>query len=221
MEKEGERQLEEEKMSPEKEPNSGSGIQSFLLIHNVAKPKNVGTLVRSAAAFNVSMIYLVAKDAEGKKKSKIMSRFQFFGHKGTVQKSDFEIFPSLKDIKENLSSRGITVCGVELTEDAKDVTKHPFKGSTCFIMGNEGTGLTPQQKEICNQFVYIPHYTDKTASLNVAVAGSIVFHHFALWAQFKEAKFSGEKYTNIILEDQTVKKELGKRECFERPLEKE
>jgi len=32
---------------------------------------------------------------------------------------------------------------------------------------------------MCDHFVYIPQYTDKTASLNVAVAGSIIFHHFA------------------------------------------
>jgi tRNA G18 (ribose-2'-O)-methylase SpoU len=206
--------VEEEQKAPLAQSSASQkakkdSFQSFLLIHNVAKPKNVGTLVRSAAAFNVSMIYLVSKDAENKKKSKIMSRFQFFGNKGTVQRSDFEIFPSLKAIKEHFVAQKVLVCGVELTDNAEDVTKHPFKGDTCFLMGNEGTGLTPQQKEICDQFVYIPHYTDKTASLNVAVAGSIVFHHFALWANFKEAKFIGEKYTNF--ENGEKEEELGKR----------
>ena len=36
-----------------------------------------------------------------------------------------------------------------------------------------------KHKEICDHFVYIPQYTEKTASLNVSVAGSIIFHHFA------------------------------------------
>jgi len=39
--------------------------------------------------------------------------------------------------------------------------------------------LIEKHKEICDHFVYIPQYTEKTASLNVAVAGSIIFHHFA------------------------------------------
>jgi len=39
--------------------------------------------------------------------------------------------------------------------------------------------MTEQQKAICDHFVYIPQYTNKTASLNIAVAGSIIFHHFA------------------------------------------
>jgi hypothetical protein len=47
---------------------------------------------------------------------------------------------------------------------------------------------------ICDHFVYIPQYTDKTASLNVAIAGSIIFHHFALWANYQEAGREGFKF---------------------------
>lgn len=43
----------------------------------------------------------------------------------------------------------------------------------------KGSGLHEKHKEICDHFVYIPQYTEKTASLNVAIAGSIIFHHFA------------------------------------------
>ena len=43
--------------------------------------------------------------------------------------------------------------------------KHPFKGTTAFLMGNEGQGLTPQQIEACEQFVYIPQHSDATASV--------------------------------------------------------
>jgi tRNA G18 (ribose-2'-O)-methylase SpoU len=51
--------------------------------------------------------------------------------------------------------------------------------------------LIPVHKEICDFFVYIPQYTEKTASLNVSVAAGIIFHHFALWAGFREAKVYG------------------------------
>ena len=40
----------------------------------------------------------------------------------------------------------------------------------------------------------IPQYSRKTASLNVAVAGSIVLQHFALFAGFEAAPISGEKF---------------------------
>ena len=41
---------------------------------------------------------------------------------------------------------------------------------------------------------YISHYGSGTASLNVTVAGSIVLHHFGLWARFAERPRLGEKY---------------------------
>ena len=74
------------------------------------------------------------------------------------------------------------MCGVEIGNESQPVHKHPFQGSTAFFMGNEGSGILPVHKEICDHFVYIPQYTDKTASLNVSVAAGIVFHHFAVWA---------------------------------------
>ncbi|CAD6272994.1 unnamed protein product [Miscanthus lutarioriparius] len=74
--------------------------------------------------------------------------------------------------------RGRDICGVEITDDAKPVTAHPFRRSTAFLFGNEGTGLSQKECDICDFFVYIPQYGGGTASLNVTVAASIVLHHF-------------------------------------------
>ena len=70
--------------------------------------------------------------------------------------------------------------------------------------------------------MYIPQYTDKTASLNVAIAGSIIFHHFALYAKYPEAGREGQKYTTgeykslsqasnrrIVMKDGLVEMEMG------------
>lgn len=78
--------------------------------------------------------------------------------------------------------------------EARPIQEQPFKGDTLFVLGNEGAGLNKNQIDICDHFVYIPQYTNKTASLNVAVAASIVFHHFALWANYKEHNRVGFKY---------------------------
>jgi hypothetical protein len=37
--------------------------------------------------------------------------------------------------------RGCDICGVEITEDAKPVTTHPFRRSTAFFFGNEVGGF--------------------------------------------------------------------------------
>ena len=66
--------------------------------------------------------------------------------------------------------RRCTLCGVEITEGAAGVHKHPFRGSTAFLMGNEGHGLTEAQLAACDHFVYIPQHSTATASLNVNAA---------------------------------------------------
>ena len=169
----------------------------YLLIHNIQSKKNIGTLLRSGSAFDISKVFLISKDNEKTKKTKIMKNFHlFFGAQGTAKKLSYEVFFSIEDAKEHFIKNKIKVCGIEITKTSKKVTEHPFEGNTCFILGNEGDGLHPTLKEICDYFVYIPHFTDKTASLNVAVAGSIVFHHFATWANYQQGEMYGEKFQN-------------------------
>ena len=72
--------------------------------------------------------------------------------------------------------------GIEIVDGARPVQSFPFRGSTAFMLGNEGQGLNEKQLAACDSFLYIPQYGPGTASLNVAVAASIVLHSFATWA---------------------------------------
>lgn len=78
------------------------------------------------------------------------------------------------------------ICGIEITNEACAVQSHPFRGTTAFMMGNEGHGLTKAQLEVCDHCVYIPQHSAATASLNVNAACAIVLHHYAVWAQLEE-----------------------------------
>src|SRR3990167_5424301 len=153
----------------------------YLLLHNIAKPKNIGTIVRSACAFGLEKVFLVSKDPEKKKGSKIMKGFGIkHGAQGTEDRIDYEFFFSVKEAKEYFTERKVKIVGVEIGNNARSLyDPKAFEGDTVLILGNEGDGMLPSLKEICDYFVYIPQYTNKTASLNVAIAGSIVFSQFA------------------------------------------
>jgi tRNA G18 (ribose-2'-O)-methylase SpoU len=97
---------------------------------------------------------------------------------------EFQAFRNLSEAKNYLNENKIKICGVEIGDNSKAVQEHPFLGNTAFFLGNEGSGILPVHREICDYFVYIPQYSEKTASLNVSVAAGIVFHHFAVWAKF-------------------------------------
>lgn len=88
----------------------------------------------------------------------------------------------------------VSVVGIEIDDGAAAVHTHPFTGNTAFMIGNEGQGLNEKQMKLCDEFVYIPQHGVGTASLNVAVATSIVLHHFAIWAGYPERSRHGQKF---------------------------
>jgi tRNA G18 (ribose-2'-O)-methylase SpoU len=180
--------------------------KGYLLLHNISKKNNVGTIIRSACAFGLSKVFFISSRPESKK-MKILKEFKMFGNQGTYKEIEYEPFPSLEECKEALNKKGIRICGVEIGEGSLPIQSQPFTGSTAFFLGNEGTGMLPVHKKLCDFFVYIPQYTEKTASLNVGVAAGIIFHHFALWAGFEEAKVYGEKYQNQLTEGDGEKEE--------------
>lgn len=156
----------------------------YLIVSNVAKRNNLGQLVRSASAFDVCEILCV-----GRKKD-----VNFFGAHGSNAHVKFRFFATLADCVAFLKERGVTICGIEIDERARAVQTHPFHGPTAFLPGNEGDGLHAREMAICDEFVYIPHYGAGTASLNVTVASSIIFHHFATWAGYAERERAGHKF---------------------------
>ena len=162
-------------------------INFYLLLSNITKLKNAGTLVRSAAAFNCKEVFTIEN------KKSVKDRLTF-GSQGTEDLMDFRLFDSLTQIKEYCKANKIYICGVDTNPKADSISKFPFKGTTLFVVGNEGAGLDTNQKEICDHFVYVPQYSDKPVSLNVAIAGSIAMEHFAVWACYTEKGQKGQKY---------------------------
>ena len=89
---------------------------------------------------------------------------------------------------------GCEIIGVEITDTARSVHSCPWSGPVGFMLGNEGQGLSERQMKLCDSFVYIPQYGVGTASLNVAVAASIILQHYAVWAGYPERSRQGYKF---------------------------
>lgn len=154
-----------------------------VLIHHVQKRDNVGTILRSAAAFGVREI---VTGGPGKLRA--------FGHQGSRRHLRIVQFWSLQNAVAYLKAQGFAVLGIEIDDAAVDVTSHPFSGPTAFLMGNEGAGLDAEARGLCDRLVYVRQATASTASLNVAIATSICLHHFATFARYGEAPRVGGKF---------------------------
>ncbi|KAG9457486.1 hypothetical protein H6P81_001994 [Aristolochia fimbriata] len=196
--------------------------ESFILVHNIAKRHNIGTMARSATAFGVSEFILVGR-----------REFNSFGSHGSTSHLRFRHFHSLSEARDYLKEKDCDICGVEIADGAFPVSQHPFRKSTAFLLGNEGTGLSAKECEICDFFVYIPQYGCGTASLNVTVAASIVLHHFGIWAGFPERIRDGNKFSvaekpvkqggrnwcsesaEVVAQERKIRKQNGCHDLFE------
>lgn len=151
------------------------GCPLYLVINAISKERNFGNLLRTAVAFGAREILVCGGNArqccEGR-----------WGAKGADRFMPLRTFARLSDAKEWLRERGVSLVGIEITPEARAVGTHPFHGPTAFMPGNEGDGLSDSQKSLCDSFVYIPHFGNGTASLNVAAATAVVLSHFSHWA---------------------------------------
>ena len=172
-----------------------------IMIHNTSMKRNVGGIIRTAAAFGVNQIIFV-----GKKKS-----MQTFGAHGCQRRMHTLYFDRLNDAVSYVhDSLRCSIVGIEIRPEALSLRENspPFHGNTCFLLGNEGFGLSEQDASICDYFVYIPHAGSGTGSLNVSVACSLVLYQFKMvYCNAPEAAREDSKYlvqNNAACEAQDV-----------------
>ena len=112
---------------------------------------------------------------------------------------------------------------MEIIDGAADVRTHPFSeahtGGSAFFMGNEGDGLHQREIDVCDSFVYIPHHGGGTASLNVTVAASIIFHQFSAWARYPERTRDTAKGREMKYLVAEIKQKTGEGDLDEHDLQ--
>ena len=143
----------------ENKPNGNS-----LILDRIQDPGNVGTLIRSALAFNFSDIYLIdSADAYNEKviRSSVGAVLSANIHKISLE----DLINEKDEIAENF------IVADMVGEKLKDFKKK--NGRIALIVGNEGAGVCDELIDISNIKLSIP-MTNKIESLNAGVAGSII-----------------------------------------------
>ncbi|SCM00574.1 RNA methyltransferase, putative [Plasmodium chabaudi chabaudi] len=174
---------------------STSISKMYVVIYNIGKKKNIGNIVRSCVAFNVSEIFVVGRN---KKET------SFFGSMGTHGYIKIRYFINMIELKQYLNNNDILLYACEITNQSIPITEQPFvkNKDIAFLFGNEGTGISEQIINMCDKIIYIPQYGNGTASLNVSVSCAIILQNFAVWANYIEVKIKGNKF---IIQEQENK----------------
>ena len=149
-----------------KENNEDYGNR-ILMLDGIQDPGNLGTIIRSAVAFNIDTIIL-SKDTVDLYNSKVIRASQGMNfHINIVKKDLLEVIPKL--IEKNYCIMGTRVTHGKSLKNIEKLEKFVI------IMGNEGNGLSEPIIEMCDEFIYID-MNESCESLNVGVAASIILY---------------------------------------------
>ena len=139
----------------------------ILILDNIQDPGNLGTIIRSAVAFNVDTIIL-SEDSVDLYNEKVIRATQGLIFKINILRANVEkTIEKLKDKKYK-----IYATKVNGGKSLKNLEK-PKKFA--IIMGNEGNGVKKSLLNICDEYLYID-MNKKCESLNVGVATSIILY---------------------------------------------
>jgi tRNA (guanosine-2'-O-)-methyltransferase len=137
-----------------------------LLLDSVTQPFNVGSIVRSAAAFGAEYLWLCGSTAPlshpGVGKTAL----------GTQRLVQAVTEPNPVAAAKAAAAEGLRVVAVELASGAVPLHKAPLDGDVCLAVGNEDHGCSPALLAIADAVAYIPQ-PGRVGSLNVAVAAAV------------------------------------------------
>lgn len=143
-------------------------LKKLLVLDNVQDPGNVGTMIRTADAFNYDGVIL-GKGTVDLFNDKVIRATQGSLFHIPVIKRDLRTL--LPELKQN----GLTIIASTLEESVPLNHIDPMD-NFAIIVGNEGSGIAQDIQELSDIRVKIP-IPGQAESLNVSIAAAIVMYH--------------------------------------------
>lgn len=149
-----------------------AAARRILALEGVQDPGNVGTLLRSAAAFGFDAV-LLGPGCAAPFSPKVLRASM-----GAAGRLPLGVCADLPAALGALRGRGVACLAAALYKARPlDAVGTQFPGGVCVVIGSEGQGLSDAAIAACSAAVRIP-MTDRVESLNAGVAGSILLWHF-------------------------------------------
>ena len=137
----------------------------IVMLDHIEDPHNLGAIIRSCEAAGVDGI-IIPSD-----RSVLVNSTVIKTSVGTTEKMKIAKVTNLNSTIKLLKDKGYWIFGTDM--DGEDYTKLDYKGKTCIICGNEGSGMSKLTKENCDFIASIP-MKGEVNSLNASVATAII-----------------------------------------------
>lgn len=137
------------------------------LLDNIQDPGNLGTIIRSAVAFNIDTIIVSPDTVDLYNDKTIRSSEGMLFHINVIKQN-------LEDAIDSLKNKDYKIYGTNV-ENGLDLKETSFVNKVAVIIGNEGNGVKKALQDKCDSLIYIP-ISSSCESLNAGVAASIIFY---------------------------------------------
>ena len=144
---------------------------TFACLDGVTDPRNIGSLIRSAASFDIDGI--IIKERHFPDESKLMYK----AASGAMEYVNIFEVSNINSTLKNLKDKNFWVYGFD-GEGEKNFTDIEWKGKNILLFGSEGSGMHQHTSKYADFLVKID-INDKIESLNISNSATIVFHHLS------------------------------------------
>ena len=142
---------------------------NLIALEDVTDPRNIGSIIRSAVAFNISGI--IVKERSFPAKSKLLYK----SASGGVEHIKIFKVPNINTTLKFLKTKEFWISAFDISAE-KDFTKHAWKGKNVLLFGSEGFGIKAKTLEN-SDFKFRVKMNNNIESLNISNTVSVVCHH--------------------------------------------
>lgn len=136
-------------------------------IENWAHDLNIGSVVRTANAFNVAGVHIVGRRRWNRRGAMVTDRYLHVHH-----------HPDAEELARWASGEGLALIGVDNVPGSIALEDFDLPERCVLLFGQESTGLTSEAQAACRAVVHITQY-GSTRSLNAGAAAAIAMHAWA------------------------------------------
>ncbi len=139
-----------------------------IAIENWQHDLNIGSIVRTANAFNVEGVHIVGKRDWNRRGAMVTDKYLTIFH-----------HPTITDLKEWCEKNTMTLIGIDNIVGSQPLESAQLPLRTMMLFGQEGAGMSEEGQRACSVLYDIAQY-GSTRSMNAAAAGAIAMYHWGL-----------------------------------------
>ncbi|GAA1747033.1 rRNA methyltransferase [Aeromicrobium alkaliterrae] len=135
-----------------------------VVIENLQHDFNIGSVVRTANAFNVAEVHVVGRRRWNRRGAMVTDRYLHVRH-----------HPDVADLTAWAAAEGVPLVGIENGPGSVPIETATLPRTVALVLGQEGPGLSPDLLAACGATLSISQF-GSTRSINVGAAAAIAMH---------------------------------------------